>query len=152
MDNSKMLTRRGFYILVFICSAIILLSSLEASLKIKDMSFFDEWIRRADPGMDLGKNTFSIYVSAMLTVYLFRIMAPTVVAITAFMVLNRHGQMGIMAYIWIVFSLGGLAYHAVEVDLDSFFYYIGVLLYFILIMSIYALALKRNYYADKGGE
>jgi hypothetical protein len=152
MDSTKMLNGKGFYLLAAICSLIILSSSLEAALKIKDSVLFNEWVRTSNLGGSPKDSLFSIYVSAMLTAYMFKLISPTVISITALLILNKRGKFGIIAYIWVVMSVGGLAFQAIEKDFDSIFYYIGIILYIMLVLSIYVLALKRNYNAAEGGE
>lgn len=147
-----MLTRKSFYLLVGICASIILLSSLETAVKVKDSVLFAEWAHLAFPDTTPGQEHFSLYVSSILTIYLFKLVVPSSIALTAFLVLNREGKLGVMSYIWVVLSIGGLAFHIVDRDIDSIFYYIGIVLYIILVLLIYLIALKRNYTASKGGE
>ncbi|MDG2830102.1 hypothetical protein P7M08_24440, partial [Vibrio parahaemolyticus] len=84
----KHLSKKHFYILFIFCAAIILLSSMELMIIIKDGTFFNQWVISNDLTQYPIEETFVEYLNANLISYALKIIFPVVLGLSAFLTLN----------------------------------------------------------------
>lgn len=152
MNDRRALDRRGFYIIAVLCSFLILFSSLEAVLKVKDSQLFIEWHKDMYPNEAVNEDNFSIYLAGNVAEYTLKTAFPASIAITAYFSIGKSKVFGAMSFIWLVLSGGGFAFHLLQRDFDSIFYYIGIILYTILIVKASVVALNRTDNSSEGGD
>lgn len=152
MKNRRALDRRGFYIITGICALLILFSSLEAVAKAKDIDTFTKWHQGIYPEEQVTASNFSLYLVGIMAEYFLKTAFPASIALTAYFTIDKSKALRTMVFIWIVTSSGGLLYQMLQVDFYSFFYYIGLVLYIMLIVKIYSIALQGTYNSSQGGD
>ncbi|MGM0396618.1 MAG: hypothetical protein ACQEP4_06145 [Bacillota bacterium] len=150
MTEKNHLSLGKFYILLLITSLLILVASIEALILGKDGGMFLQWAMENFPE-DIPDNLlFSQYVSSNLSIYFLKVIIPSSIAVTAFLTATRTRFTGIMVYIWVILSFGGLAFTNADMNFQSAFFYINGLLYTGLIFYIYFLiGISRD---SMGGE
>lgn len=137
MGNVDRLSKKNFYILVSLSGIIILLSSFEAILKVKDYELFLMWAKDNFPQQSIDQLLFNTYVTSELSIYLIKVLIPISISIMAFFALTRIRYSKIFVYVWIVLAMGGFAYTLFDFNLRSVFYYSILLLYIILTIFLY---------------
>lgn len=137
MGNVDRLSKKNFYILVSLSGIIILLSSFEAILKVKDYELFLMWAKDNFPQQSIDQSLFNTYVTSELSIYLIKVLIPISISIMAFFALTRIRYSKIFVYVWIVLAMGGFAYTLFDFNLRSVFYYSILLLYIILTIFLY---------------
>lgn len=137
MGNVDRLSKKNFYILVSLSGIIILLSSFEAILKVKDYELFLMWAKDNFPQQSIDQSLFNTYVTSELSIYLIKVLIPISISIMAFFALTRIRYSKIFVYVWIVLAMGGFAYTLFDLNLRSVFYYSILLLYIILTIFLY---------------
>ncbi len=137
MGNVDRLSKKNFYILVTLSGIIILLSSFEAILKVKDYELFLMWAKDNFPQQSIDQSLFNTYVTSELSIYLIKVLIPISISIMAFFALTRIRYSKIFVYVWTVLAMGGFAYTLFDFNLRSVFYYSILLLYIILTIFLY---------------
>ena len=102
MGNVDRLSKKNFYILVSLSGIIILLSSFEAILKVKDYELFLMWAKDNFPQQSIDQSLFNTYVTSELSIYLIKVLIPISISIMAFFALTRIRYSKIFVYVWIV--------------------------------------------------
>lgn len=151
MKKRGALDRRGFYIIAVICALLILSYSIEALVKVKDVEMFNKWHQETYPGEQILTTNFSTYLVGNMAEYFLKTALPTSIALTAYFAIGKSKSFGTMTFVWLVISSGGFIFHLLQLDFYSFFYYIGIVLYIILIVKTYYIALQGTYNSSEGG-
>ncbi|HOK63548.1 MAG TPA: hypothetical protein PK083_04205 [Soehngenia sp.] len=142
----KHLSNKHFYILVILCSVIILLSSLELMIIIKDSTIFNKWVITNNLTQYPIEDTFVEYLNANLISYTLRIIFPVALGISAFLTLTKFYINKILVYVFLLIELGGLTFTAIQRNFNSLFYFLILSLYVVLIVYTYIfIALKEDY-------
>jgi len=145
MSNDSHLSIKIFYFLVGISGLIILLSSFEAILRVKDYEIFLIWAKDNFPLQTIDDSLFSTYVTSELSMYFIKIIIPISISITAFFSLNKIRFSKIFIYIWTVLAIGGFSYTLIELNFKSVFFYSILALYILLVLFIYfSIGLSRE--------
>lgn len=152
MENKRALDRRGFYIIAGICAMLILFNSLEAVAKVKDVEMFNKWHQETYLNEQIDDSKFPEYLVGNMAVYFLKTAFPVSIALTAYFAIGKSRVFGAMVYVWLVISSGGFIYHLLQWDFYSIFYYIGIVLYIILIVKTYSIALIGTYNSSEGGD
>ncbi|MBC7087425.1 MAG: hypothetical protein H5T96_02920 [Tissierellales bacterium] len=142
----KHLSKKHFYILFIFCAAIILLSSMELMIIIKDGTFFNQWVISNDLTQYPIEETFVEYLNANLISYALKIIFPVVLGLSAFLTLNKFYINKLLIYVFIFLELGGLTFTAITRNINSFFYFLILGMYVILIIYTYIfIAIKEDF-------
>lgn len=139
MNFNTPLPIKKLYIFLIACSVIIFASSLDVLVTVKDISKFKEWIQ-ANQLVGEPSDLLSSYVTVNLSLFFFKIIIPITFAIYSYYAYIKIKINALFVFMWIVLNLGGLAYIAVELRLDSVLYYIVILAYVINILTLITLA------------
>lgn len=125
------------YIILISLSFIILVMSLEVMMRVKDVALFDLWYTNQ---VELSRQAaFSVYVTGLLSVYFQSVIAPIVFGIHTYFAYVKIRVNKLFVFMWTVLLGGGLAMVIVNIQFDSIFYYIKVILYMILIGTVLSL-------------
>lgn len=142
----KHLSNKHFYVLVLLCAVIILLSSMELMIIVKDSTIFNEWVLKNNLAQYPIEETFVEYLNANLISYALRIIFPVVLGITAFLTLNKFYINKMLIYVFLLLEVGGLAFTAIQRNFNSLFYFLILATYVVLIIYTYIfIALKEDY-------
>jgi len=140
--NAKLSTKK-LYLIMAASFLIILFSSLEVFMRVKDALLFENWVETAMSSGDLPAGytpVFDDYVVAELFRYFFRIAIPMGFAVFSYFTYVKLRLSGIFIFVWTVLLLGGLAYTVFELNFGSIFYYLIVAAYLLLIGAVLSLS------------
>ncbi len=142
----KHLSNKHFYILVIFCSVIILLSSIELMITIKDSTIFNKWLISNNLTQYPVEDNFVEYLNANLISYALRIIFPVVLGISTFLTLTKFYINKTLVYVFLLLEIAGLSFTAIQRNFNSLFYFLILSLYVVLIIYTYIfIALKEDY-------
>lgn len=136
-SNTKLPTSK-FYKLIVSCSLIIFAASLDVMFRVKDMSLFNDWVE-INQLQGEEAQLLSHYVSIHLSMFFSKIIIPVIFGIYTYFAYMKLRINQLYVFIWTVLNLGGLAYTVVELNLNSVLYYISILSYIVMLITILSL-------------
>ncbi len=141
MDAITKLPKKHFYIIIAALAIIILSLSLEVMMKVKDITLYKDWINNAlKDGMSFNYDeSFSIYVTANLSKFFQNLVVPMALGIHSYVALIKIRINKLFVFMWTVLLIGAGLFIGIELNLNSVFYYITVLFYIILVVTILSL-------------
>lgn len=139
MNFNTPLPIKKLYVFLIACSVIIFASSLEVMMTVKDISKFNEWIQ-LNQLVGEQSELLGNYVSVNLSLFFIKIIIPITFAIYSYYAYIKIKINALFVFMWIVLNIGGLAYIAVELKLNSVLYYIVILAYVINVFTLLSLA------------
>ncbi len=139
MNFNTPLPIKKLYIILITCSVIILASSLDVMVTVKDISKFKEWIQ-INQLVGEQSDLLGSFVALNLSLFFFKIIIPVTFALYSYYAYLKLKINALFVFMWTVLNIGGLAYIAVELRLDSVLYYIIIFAYVINILTTISLA------------
>jgi len=139
---------RKFYVLLITCSLVIVTASLEVMFRVKDLSLFNQWL--AENNL-VGESSFylSQYISVCLSAFFTKIIIPVSFGIYTYFAYIKIRINQLYVFMWTVLNLGGLAYTVVEWQLGSIFFYITILGYVVMLLTLLSLIDQIQEYKSK---
>ncbi len=138
MNTNTKLPTKKLYLILLSCALIIFITSLETMLRVKDSTLFDSWLSSNQLVGDKAQ-FLNDYISINLSIFFSKIMIPVIFAIYTYYAYIKIRINQLYVFIWTVLNLGGLAYTVIELRLDSIFYYINILGYIIMLLTLLSL-------------
>ncbi len=135
-------------ILLVSCAIIIVTASLEVMVRVKDLSLFNAWILDNQIMGDTSQY-LNQYISVCLSAFMTKIIIPVTFGIYTYFAYVKIRINGLFVFIWTVLNLGGLAYTVVEWQLGSIFFYISILGYAVMILTLLSLVDLIQQYKSK---
>ncbi|NLY45962.1 MAG: hypothetical protein GX053_08270 [Tissierella sp.] len=142
MLSNEKIPKSKYYLILIFTSIIILSISLESIFRAKDLSLFENWldINNMTPVDDYDFNQgFNSYIVIILSNMFLKIMIPASLSIYSYFAYIRIRINRLFIFIWTVLLLGGLAYEVVGLNIGSIFFYINIIAYIGLILTIVSL-------------
>lgn len=142
LSNEKM-HKSKFYLILIFTSLIILSISIESLIRVKDISIFESWIKTNNISLTSDyelDQAFNSYISFILTTMFLKLTIPMALSIHSYFAYTRIRINKLFVFIWTVLLLGGLAYEIVGFNIVSVFFYINIITYIILIITINSLS------------
>ncbi len=138
VNTNPRLPVKQLYIFLTACALIILSSSLDVMIRVKDLNLFDQW--RLASGIEADLNDlFNAYVTISLSIYFFKIIVPIIFGIYSYFAYKKIRVNQLFVFIWTVLNLGGLAYVLVERQYGSVFFYLSAVGYLINVITLLSL-------------
>ncbi|WP_425447883.1 hypothetical protein [Dethiothermospora halolimnae] len=142
MNFNVKIPEKKLYIILILCGLIIFINSMDVMIKVKDIELYNQWVLKLKETGDLNSvdgGLHDLYVTSHLSFFLIKIIVPMVLGIYSYFAFKYNKINKIYVYIWTIFLLGSLAFNLVELRLDSIFYYVNIVSYIILIITILSL-------------
>ena len=139
MNTYTKLPKKNLYIITTICFLLVLFISLETTIRVKDIKLFESFLRQNKSLIDQGMSQIDLYNSYLLlnlSKFFFKIVTPIFLSLHTYFTYRYIRMSPLYIYLWIVTLSGSLAYIVLEREFYSVFYYIDILLYILLILSI----------------
>lgn len=141
LSNVK-IPKKKYYIILILTSIIILSISLESLIRVKDLSLFNDWVTSNEISISSDyeyRDAFNSYLVLVLITMFVKIVIPVALSIHSYFAYTRIGINKLFVFIWSVLLLGGLAYEIIGFNLSSIFFYISIIIYLALIITIFSL-------------
>lgn len=140
MNSGTQLPQKHTYIILITVSVLILSLSLDTLMRVKDLALYDLWYK--DMAKEIGysfEDAFSIYVTANISAYFFNVVIPMAFGIHTYLAYRKIRINSLFVFIWVVLLIGGALYVVTTFALGSIFYYINIVGYVVLIITILSL-------------
>lgn len=137
MKNKNKLSKNQFYPILLMCGGIILIASIQVLMETKDRGLFNIWLEINYSQNQYNSTLFQEYIAINITTYYIKIISPIIILITSYLSLKKFHLTPFYLYMWIVLSMGGLAYNLVGLNFYSVFFYLNIVFYLSLIIYIY---------------
>ena len=139
--NEK-IPKSKYYCILILTSIIIFSISIESMFRVKDLSLFENWIAMNNISVnndyDLSQ-AFNSYLILILSSMFLKIIIPASLSIYSYFAYTHIRINKLFVFIWTVLLLGGLAYELVSFNIGSVFFYINIIAYIFLIITIISL-------------
>lgn len=144
MHTYRKLPKKNLYIIATICLLLVLFISIETIIRVKDIQLFEDFLVENKNMISQGmsqEDLYSYYLLLNLSKFFFKIIGPVFLSIHLYFTYKHLRMSSLFVYMWIITLLGSLSYIVLEREFYSLFYYIDIILYIVLIISI--LSLRR---------
>lgn len=139
---------KKLYILLISCAFVIVIASLEVMFRVKDLSLFNQFLLDSnltgDPSLYLNH-----YISICLSAFFTKIIIPVTFGIYTYFAFIKIRINNLYVFMWTVLNLGALAYTVIEWQLGSIFFYITVLGYAVMLLTLLSLVDQIQEYKSK---
>ena len=142
MNSYTKLPKKQLYSILIISSIIILSETISVMIKVKDISLFKEYLINLGYTLEISSiynEQFNSYVAMNLSYFFFNIIIPVTISIHSYISFISIRISKLFVFIWTVLILGALAYTIIRLNLQSLFYYISILSYILLLLTILSL-------------
>ncbi|NKF07540.1 hypothetical protein J1C67_10320 [Clostridium gasigenes] len=137
MRESIEMPKKIFYLIVGICSAIIMLTSIDIILRAKDTELFNMWLSKTNSSQEfLMKTTeelFSEYLQMNISIFMVRAVTPMGIAIHAYFTFTKLRVNKLYVVLWSLISIGTFLLTSLGEQFYSIFFIMSGICYFILI-------------------
>lgn len=137
MRESIEMPKKIFYLIVGICSAIIMLTSIDIILRAKDTELFNIWLSKTNSSQEfLMKTTeelFSEYLQMNISIFMVRAVTPMAIAIHAYFTFTKLRVNKLYVVLWSLISIGTFLLTSLGEQFYSIFFIMSGICYFILI-------------------
>lgn len=138
MQTQAKLPLKQLYTILIACAMIILLSSIDVLMRVKDITLFDNWVKEqaltGDPSMLLNQ-----YVGLNLSLFIMKIIVPVSFAIYSYVAYVKIKINHLYVLMWSILNIGGLAYTAFDRQYPNILYYVIIICYALLILTLISL-------------
>jgi len=142
MENNARLPLKQLNIILIASAAIIFSSSLEVLIRVKDSGLFEVWKENALLAGYFTQNmppTFDDYVVGEMFRYMFRIIIPIGFSLFSYYTYKKLRLNRLFIFVWSVLLLGGMAYTFFELNFNSIFYYIVLIGFVVMLITVLSL-------------
>lgn len=138
MHSQAKLPLKQLYIILIACSLIILLSSIDVLMRVKDVTLFENWVKaqalEGDSSLYLNQ-----YVGLNLSLFFMKIIIPVSFAIYSYAAYVKIKINQLYVLIWSILNIGGLAYTAFDRQFPNILYYVIIICYVFLVLTLLSL-------------
>lgn len=137
MRESIEMPKNIFYLIVGICSAIIMLTSIDILFRSKDTELFNMWLSNKNFSQEfLTKTTeelFSEYLQMNISIFIVRVITPMAIAIHAYFTFTKLRVNKLYVVLWTLVSIGTFLLTSLGEQFYSIFFIMSGICYLILI-------------------
>lgn len=142
MNSYTKLPKRHLYYILILSSIIIFSETISVMMKVKDANLFLSYLTSIGLSIDSSheyNQEFSSYVALNLSYFFFSIIIPVSISIHSYIAFLSIRISKLFVFIWTVLLLGGMAYTIIGFSFGSIFYYLNIVSYLILLVTILSL-------------
>lgn len=138
MKDSIEMPKSMFYIIVAICSAIIMLTSIDMLLRTKDVGLFNMWLSNTNFNdtflMQTKEELFSEYIQMNVSLFLVRVITPIGLGIHTYFTLTKLRVNKLYVMLWTLITIGAFIVTTIGEQYYSIFFilsgvgYLGIII------------------------
>lgn len=148
MKESIEMPKGIFYIIVGICSAIIMCTSLDMILRTKDIDLFNMWLTNPNIiNKFSGENTeqlYSTYIQMNLSTFIVRVVTPMAVAIHTYYTFTKLRVNKLYVVLWLLIIIGSFLVSSLGEPYYSIFFILSGIGYLGLVLVMLHLGKSIN--------
>lgn len=130
MRDTIEMNKKIFYLIVGLSATIIMMNSLEAFVRAKDIGLFEAWLANPNLNVDRSQSMeqiYSIYLTMCLSLFFIKIITPAALAINAYFSFIKTRVNKFFVLIWVVLLVGIFIFTSIGESYFSVFYIISAL-------------------------
>lgn len=136
MHTNTQLPKKHFYLMITFCAILIMCESLQVLVSVKNPKYFTFW---AEMLQNSAEATFAVYLNVQLMTFFMNVITPMMLGLHSYVAFVKIRIGKLFVFIWTVLLLGGLAYTVMEWNVYSGFYYVKILSYVLIILTVLSL-------------
>lgn len=148
MKESIEMPKGIFYIIVGICAAIIMCTSLDMILRTKDIDLFNMWLTNPNIiNKFSGENTeqlYSTYIQMNLSTFIVRVVTPMAVAIHTYYTFTKLRVNKLYVVLWLLIIIGSFLVSSLGEPYYSIFFILSGIGYLGLVLVMLHLGKSIN--------
>lgn len=148
MKESIEMPKGIFYIIVGICAAIIMFTSLDMILRTKDIDLFNMWLTNPNIiNKFSGENTeqlYSTYIQMNLSTFIVRVVTPMAVAIHTYYTFTKLRVNKLYVVLWLLIIIGSFLVSSLGEPYYSIFFILSGIGYLGLVLVMLHLGKSIN--------
>ncbi len=141
MDGYTKLPKKHLYLILGPLGILIFLLSLEVLMITSDTDLFYTWLnshRDMNPGF-VESDLFNIFISGNISLYFQKIIVPIGLSLHSYFAYKKLRIGKLFIFIWLVLTIGSLAYTVSGQNFGNVFLYLYIVLYIIVIVTLVSL-------------
>lgn len=130
MKETIYMSKKVFYLIVGLCTVIIMANSIEAFIKVKDLGLFETWLANPKLNIDRSQNTnqiYSIYLTMCLSIFIMRIITPVALSLNTYFAFIKTKVNKLFVLIWIILLIGLFIFTSIGELYFSIFFIISAI-------------------------
>lgn len=148
MKDSIEMPKSMFYIIVSICSAIIMLTSIDMLLRTKDVGLFNMWLSNTNFNdtflMQTKEELFSEYIQMNVSLFLVRVITPIGLGIHTYFTLTKLRVNKLYVMLWTLITIGAFIVTTIGEQYYSIFFILSGVGYLGIIIVMISLGKSLN--------
>jgi hypothetical protein len=139
MKETINMSKKMFYLIVSLCTAIIIANSIEAFIKVKDLGLFETWLANPNLNIDRSQNTnqiYSIYLTMCLSIFIMRIITPVALSLNTYFAFIKTKVNKLFVLIWIILLVGLFIFTSIGELYFSIFFIISAICHIGLLFTM----------------
>lgn len=137
MRESIEMPKNIFYMIVGICSGIIMLTSMDILLRAKDTGLFDMWLSNTNFSEEFLKQTpealYSEYLQMNISIFIVRVITPMAIAIHTYFTFTKLRVNKLYVVLWSFIAIATFILTSLGEQFYSIFFIMSGIFYLILI-------------------
>lgn len=148
MKESIEMPKGIFYIIVAICAAIIMFTSLDMILRTKDLDLFNMW--SLNPNIinkfsgESTEQLYSTYIQMNLSIFIIRVVTPMAVAIHTYYTFTKLRVNKLYVVLWLLILIGSFLMSSLGEPYYSIFFILSGIGYLGLVLVMLSLGKSIN--------
>lgn len=142
MNNYRIFPKTQFYIIMSVVALLLFVLTIEVLFNVKYDVNFDAWFLENITGDITRIEAFQIYKFSHLTAYLYYSMIPILFGVQTYFAYTKTRVSKLYIFLWILLFIPLLIFSVIKLEFDSVFYYMKVILYLTIIISVLSLYIK----------
>lgn len=148
MKESIEMPKGIFYIIVAICAAIIMFTSLDMILRTKDLDLFNMW--SLNPNIinkfsgESTEQLYSTYIQMNLSIFIIRVVTPMAVAIHTYYTFTKLRVNKLYVVLWLLILIGSFLMSSLGEPYYSIFFILSGIGYLGLVLVMLSLGRSIN--------
>lgn len=140
MRESIEMPKNIFYLIVGICSAIIMLTSIDILFRAKDTELFNMWLSNTNFSQEFLMKTkeelFSEYLQMNISIFIVRVVTPMAIAIHSYFTFTKLRVNKLYVVLWSLIAIGTFLLTSLGEQFYSIFFIMSGICYLILIATM----------------
>ena len=140
MRESIEMPKNIFYLIVGICSAIIMLTSIDILFRAKDTELFNMWLSNTNFSQEFLMKTkeelFSEYLQMNISIFIVRVVTPMAIAIHTYFTFTKLRVNKLYVVLWSLIAIGTFLLTSLGEQFYSIFFIMSGICYLILIATM----------------
>lgn len=147
MNTYTKFPKKNLYVITILCFLLVFFISIETTMRVKDIKLFENFLEENKTliGQEISaEEMYNSYLLLNLSKFFFKIITPIFLSLHSYYTYKKLRMSPLFKLVWVVTLFGSFSYIVLELDFYSIFYYIDIIIYILLFISILTLRETSN--------